>query len=263
MPPGHVDPSRQPQVALEAKMLIERTAFVGHSFSEGDAEVIGFFKAVLTEMGVRCISGESAEAKSVSEKVKERVKKAELFVGVFTRREKLEGKDEWNTGSWVLDEKALAEALGKKLILLKEAGVGQIGGMQGDYEYIEFDRAALHKSAIRLMQTIWSLNPAKMTLNRHGPTLSPEVLQAAIAANPQEPSLRVALASHQMTTGRLDAAQRELQEVLSVHADYVPARLALSRTFRQLGSIGEAHKEVDRVLQSDPYASDAYHEKAH
>jgi hypothetical protein len=36
--------------------------------------------------------------------------------------------------------------------LLKETGVGSIGGIQGDYEFIEFSRRALEKIPIGLMQ---------------------------------------------------------------------------------------------------------------
>jgi hypothetical protein len=174
-------------VIVQAKVLIERTGFVGHSFAEVDAEVVSFFKALLGEMSVKCISGEAAEAKSVSEKVKERIKQAELFVGIFTRREKIEGKDQWNTGPWVIEEKTYAESLGKKLILLKETGISHIGGMQGDYEYIEFDRDNLHKSAIRLIQTLWSINPGRLSMSHAGGLgMSGDIMKAAIAAQPHE-----------------------------------------------------------------------------
>ena len=84
---------------------MEKTAFVGHSFAEADADVVSFFKSLLGELCVRCLSGEVAEAKSVSEKVKQRINQAEIFVGVFTRREKIEGKEEWSTAPWVIEER--------------------------------------------------------------------------------------------------------------------------------------------------------------
>jgi hypothetical protein len=39
----------------------------------------------------------------------------------------------------------------KRLVLLKEQGVGSIGGIQGDYEYIEFSRDSLEQLATRLI----------------------------------------------------------------------------------------------------------------
>lgn len=51
-----------------------------------------------------------------------------------------------------IDEKAYAYAKEKILILLKEDGVGSVGGIQGDYEYISFSRDALHDLGPKLLQ---------------------------------------------------------------------------------------------------------------
>jgi hypothetical protein len=260
----HGDALGPQQVLLQAKTLMERTAFVGHSFSSDDAEVVGFVKAVLSEMAVRCISGEASEAKSVSEKVKSRINSAEIFVGIFTRREKLEGKDEWSTSSWVIEEKVHAEGLGKKLILLKETGVVQIGGMQGDYEYIEFDRGALHKAAVRLLQTIWSLNPGKISLTRNNPPgMSPELLEAAIAAQPNEPMLRIMLAQQYAGMGRQSASVKELRGVVSQYPGFAAARVELVKALRGLGQFQEAKAEVEQLLRVHPFHGEGYHQKAH
>ena len=89
------------------------------------------------------MTGEKPRAASISEKVKRLIEEQSTFVGVFTRRDKIARKSEWTTSAWVLDEKAYALGRQKPLILLKEQGVGSIGGIQGDYEYIEFSREAL------------------------------------------------------------------------------------------------------------------------
>jgi hypothetical protein len=66
-----------------------------------------------------------------------------VFVGLYTRRDKIARKKKWTASSWVIEEKAYAVAKRKTLILLQEDGVDSIGGMQGDYEYIPFTRDAL------------------------------------------------------------------------------------------------------------------------
>ncbi|HEV8595762.1 MAG TPA: hypothetical protein VGR51_09560, partial [Thermoplasmata archaeon] len=53
---------------------------------------------------------------------------------------------------WLIDEKAFAVAKNKRLILLKEDGVNSIGGLQGDYEYIEFSRNRLNELVVSLVQ---------------------------------------------------------------------------------------------------------------
>jgi len=176
----------------------------------------------------------------------------------------MEGKEEWNTSAWVIDEKAHAQALGKKLVLLKETGVGNIGGLQGDYEYIEFDRNQLHKAAIRVIQTIWSLNPGKMSMSRSGPPgLSIDILEAAIAAQPEEPMLRVSLAQQHAVSGRLDAAARELRAALVSYPDFAPARLELAKVLTSFGRPDDAVKELDLVLRTAPLSASAHHQKGH
>jgi hypothetical protein len=75
-----------------------------------------------------------------------------IFVGIFTKRAKLEGKNAWTTSEWVLDEKAYAYGKGRKLILLKEAEVESIGGIQGNYEYLSFTREKFHEVIVKLIQ---------------------------------------------------------------------------------------------------------------
>ncbi len=103
------------------------------------------------------MTGEKPKADTVSKKVRDRIEAATLFLGIFTRRDRLKSRREWTTSSWVIDEKAYAVAKGKKLILLRESGVQSIGGIQGDYEYIEFVRDDLPELLIRLVQILRGL----------------------------------------------------------------------------------------------------------
>jgi len=128
------------------------TAFLGQSFSEADKIVNECVQQTLESIGIRVITGEKPKADRISDKVKRAIESQYLFVGVFTRREKISGRKEWTTSAWVIDEKAYAFGKGRKLILLKEQGVGTIGGIQGDYEFLEFSRTALEKIPLRLLQ---------------------------------------------------------------------------------------------------------------
>ena len=76
----------------------------------------------------------------------------DAFVGIFTRRDKIARRPEWTTSPWIIDEKAYAVGRQKKLVLLKERGVGSIGGIQGDYEFVEFSRDRLERLVVRLVQ---------------------------------------------------------------------------------------------------------------
>ncbi|MCX6168125.1 MAG: hypothetical protein NTX65_02210 [Ignavibacteriales bacterium] len=130
--------------------------FIGQSFITSDKAVNEFIFKFFSAFGLKVTTGEKPKADSVSKKVKERIEASNIFVGIFTRRDKLEGKPEWTTSSWVIDEKAYAFAKNKKLFLLKEQGVSSIGGVQGDYEYLEFDRNNMGDLIIRLLEMFLS-----------------------------------------------------------------------------------------------------------
>jgi hypothetical protein len=128
------------------------SAFLGHSFATEDKIVADCVRETLESIGVKVVTGEKPEAESISEKVKRRIEAQHIFVGLFTRREKIVGKKQWATSGWIIDEKAYALGKSKKLILLKEDGVVNIGGLQGDHEYIEFTRDRLDFPLRRLLQ---------------------------------------------------------------------------------------------------------------
>jgi hypothetical protein len=149
-------PTPAPKLPLQRQTLAdtswESSAFIGHSFAPVDKPVAECVSQCLTAIGVSVQTGERPRADRISDKVKRLIDSQYLFVGVFTRRDKVARKQEWTTTPWVVDEKAYAVGKSKKLILLKEEGVGSIGGIQGDYEFIEFSRDRLEHLAIRLMQ---------------------------------------------------------------------------------------------------------------
>jgi len=129
------------------------TAFVGHSFAPEDAVIVQSVVGGLQAMGINVTTGQRPKADRISDKVKKQIEGQHLFVGIFTRRDKLVGKkNKWSTSAWVIDEKAYAIAGNRKLILLKEDCVESIGGIQGDYEFIEFSRDQLEDVIIPLLQ---------------------------------------------------------------------------------------------------------------
>jgi hypothetical protein len=133
------------------------TAFVGHSFAREDAELVNTFINILEALGVQVVTGSKPKADKISDKVKALIEKQHLFVGIFTRRDKLEGKNSWTTSTWVIEEKAYAVAQKRPLILLKEADVESIGGMHGDYQFIEFSRDKIGEGVVGLLQ-LFTLN---------------------------------------------------------------------------------------------------------
>jgi hypothetical protein len=133
-----------PPTAASPPEEFQPTAFVGHSFDSRDREAVKYIRGVLAGIGIKTVTGEKPQAARVSDKVKRLIEGQHMFVGVFTRRDKIARRQEWTTSPWIIDEKAYAYAKGKKLVLLREDGVQSIGGIQGDYEFIKFSRDRLH-----------------------------------------------------------------------------------------------------------------------
>jgi hypothetical protein len=133
-----------------------RSTFVGHSFAESDSEISDTVVQVLNALGLDVLTGEKPRADSVSKKVRRRIEVCDAFVGIFSRRDRIADREEWTTSAWIIDEKAYAFAKNKRLFLLKENGVESIGGLQGDYEYLEFDRTNLTDLVISLVEMVRS-----------------------------------------------------------------------------------------------------------
>lgn len=156
-------------------------AFVGHSFEDGDKEVTRVFLDYFTTLSrfpglnFSWEHAEEAQTIAISKKVKEKISGKNLFIGIFTKKERViknnllkkslvksnillsnENNYEWKTSDWVLQE--LGYCLGKEMsiIILLEKGVRPISGLQADHEYIEFDRNNPTLSFERIFQQISS-----------------------------------------------------------------------------------------------------------
>jgi hypothetical protein len=97
----------------------------------------------------------------------------------------LKGEEEhfsWKTSDWIIQEIGLAIGHGMDLILLLENGLRQPGGLQGNLEYIPFDRSMPEKSFGKLLEMIQALLP------RAKPFSIPEATRPALTDElPQKP----------------------------------------------------------------------------
>jgi tetratricopeptide (TPR) repeat protein len=160
-------------------------AFVGHSFSEADKEVVRQFLDFFDRVGKMNIGfswehAENAEPNVLSEKVLRLVKDKNVFVGICTGKEHviqpgqlrsgffhrtvLVGKRddyETKTSDWIIQEIGLAIGKDMSVVLLVEDGVRDPGGLQGDLEYIPFDRKEPSRCFNKLLDMLTALTPRK------------------------------------------------------------------------------------------------------
>lgn len=158
-------------------------AFVGHSFTDDDAEVVARFLKFFEQLSelhpnFTWEHAEPAEPKILAERVMHLLSDKNLFVAICTKKERvvlpdmlkatalppgyLKARKEtfyWKTSDWIIQEIGLAIGRSLPLVLLVEDGLRQPGGLQGNLEYISFDRGAPERSFGNIVEMITALSP--------------------------------------------------------------------------------------------------------
>ena len=163
--------------------MTEIRAFVGHSFTDDDTDVVGKFLKYLNQLSNSDLKfswdhAEAAEPKVLAEKVMSLLSDKNVFIGICTKKERVISPDSltksffhpnrlmaqkgeffWKTSDWIIQEIGLAKGKDLDLVLLVETGVRPPGGLQGDVEYISFDRASPERSFGKIVEMIAALSP--------------------------------------------------------------------------------------------------------
>jgi hypothetical protein len=134
-------------------------AFVAHSFAARDRAVVTAIVRTIRRAKISVLSGERSEARGVSDKVKARIQMADVFVAILTHRHPLKNAQLWTTSPWVVEEKgySLGQNPERPMVLLVEEGVsvpGETGGLEGDLEYIAFNRYQLDDARKKLREVL-------------------------------------------------------------------------------------------------------------
>jgi Flp pilus assembly protein TadD len=162
--------------------LDEAFCFVAHSFSEQDKDVVwGFLnyfnRVVELNVGFSWVHAENAEPKELSEKVLRLTEGRNLLIAICTKHERVIQPSElkpgffrsnmsyaqtsaidWKASDWLLQEIGLAVGRGMQLIILLEKDVRRPKGLQGDLEYISFDRAEPSKAFQKFLEMLNALS---------------------------------------------------------------------------------------------------------
>jgi tetratricopeptide (TPR) repeat protein len=163
--------------------LNEIRAFVGHSFTEADSDVVAKFLKYFDQISnsnpnFSWDHAEAAEPKLLAEKVISLIDGKNLFLGICTRKEYVIDPSQiknallsknhasapnsafyFKTSDWIIQEIGLAIGKGLEIVLLLENGVRRPGGLQGDLEYISFDRGSPEKCFGKILEMITALSP--------------------------------------------------------------------------------------------------------
>lgn len=145
----------------ETRRVIEapipkRTAFIAHSFDDIGEETARVVIHLLELLDFKVVTGKRYSSKSISEKVKRRVREQGIVICILTKKwETTEGES--LPAQWVIQEAAFTEGLGKPLFLFLEEGVKKDLGIHGDIEYIPFSAGNLTEPLLKLIEGLKEL----------------------------------------------------------------------------------------------------------
>ncbi len=191
--------------------MTEVRAFVGHSFTKDDEQVVGSFLKYLSTLqrmiSFSWVHAEPAEPTELAAKVIKLMEDRNLLIAICTKKQRSISPDElqatllprgylkapvekfrWKTSDWIIQEIGLAIGMGLKMILLLEEKVEKPGGLQGNIEYIEFNRDHPEACFNKILEMISTLLPtlSAATVAAADPRASPpkeEVATQAIEAD--------------------------------------------------------------------------------
>lgn len=110
------------------------TVFLSYSFTE--VEYGAAVTRYLRDIGFEVVTGERTND-YIGRVVIERIRECEYFLCIMTRRGAKVGGG-YATSPWLLEEKGVALALNKPIVLMIEDGVDDFGRLQGDWQRIHF-----------------------------------------------------------------------------------------------------------------------------
>lgn len=156
----------------------------------------------------------------------------------------------------MVDEKATALAAGKRLLLFVENGVREFGGLQGDYEYIPFDRDNLAEALIHAIDYVLAITSVPLTCRMEAPnklhfelgikvsaTKQIEELKKFVKENPADVGARVGLAK---LIGKTQDRSAALAELKKLSAEFPRS----SRVHHELGHELEQTGDLPAALLS-------------
>ncbi len=164
------------------------SAFVGHSFLPEDQEVVRKFTDLFNDMekshDFEWVHATEPRPQLVDAKVLELMEGRNLLIGICTPNERVAKESrfketlfgdqikikkehlEWKTSDWIIQEIGLAIGRNMNIIILLQNGVRQPGSLQGNIEYIPFDRNNVEMSFRQILGMITGLQNSGATGKR-------------------------------------------------------------------------------------------------
>jgi hypothetical protein len=246
------------------------TAFVAHSFAPEDERIVRRLIEFFSKLGVHCESGKKAEADSVNEKIRRRLRDADFFIGIFTRRGSASEDGSYQTAPKVVEEKTIALSENKKMLLFVEEGVKDVGGMQGDHEYIRFNRDNFGDALIDAIDYVLSITSVKLEMRADDKGIhitlpdggSPEQqiakLRKMIESRPDDLALRLGLAGFLKQVGDNPATLEVLEQADARFRRNPEVTHQMGHYFEDSGDLKKAESYFEKSINLNSAAGKYY-----
>jgi CheY-like chemotaxis protein len=143
------DKTKEEQVSHKG---LQKTVFLSHRFAE--QEYVQGLQRLLEQNGFEVTTGKSANT-YISKAILDRINKCDFFLCLMTRGDQ-KSDGTYTTSPWLLEEKGAALAFGKRIVLMVEEGVVDIGGLQGDWQRIHFGAKGFLNAALEAVKQLKS-----------------------------------------------------------------------------------------------------------
>lgn len=139
-------------------MRMTYRVFLSASAHKEDKRVIEWFKDLLQDYDfVPIFATDIPQPIPPQDKIKSLIRDSNGFVGVLTRRQKIEGKEYWKGPDWVQNEVGMAFDSDKPIMMFIEKGVNDKGITNRVTDYVLFDRNNLEESEKEIIKALRNL----------------------------------------------------------------------------------------------------------
>ncbi len=131
--------------------------FLSCSIDEADKDVVDFFKKMVTSFDMVPLVYDYSEIGGLTNKIKEKIEKSDCLIAVITRRDKIEGSNQWSGPAWVQHEITLGNAFNKPVAVFIEDGVVIEGLIEREERRVTFNRDDLIGEVDKISSFLFSL----------------------------------------------------------------------------------------------------------
>jgi len=136
-------------------MKVTYRVFLSASAREEDKQVIQWFKDLFQLYNlVPIFATDIPQPRPPHNKIKSLIRDSNGFIGVLTKRQKIEGTNYWKGPDWVQNEVGIAFDANKPLMMFIEKGVDDTGITNRVTDYVVFDRKKLKESEANVRRAL-------------------------------------------------------------------------------------------------------------